>query len=313
MKAYIQIPFQETPAVLGDVTKRIVDKIVDDVIPRNLPSNWYQDDSIRILSAFWVNETTLAISVTVRGKKDRSGRENFLSHVVVSDEASFILDPISSIMKLDELSDTPSIATGAGLDKVLEASKSILGNELELKAFLKRIALFDDDFIDEALYSLTNADHTFIGYSNLVRLMDYLRLTFLTMKPILGMKCSFITLFGTFDQPDSAYTIQCFKTDQKRISLEKEDKSALKEIKAGLIDLPREKVLEKEKKSKITRLLISELNEKPWVGLDRITHLNTLHTTLKQRISKEPQKMNPFAVDLLKTLERLDRIKKTSI
>ncbi len=312
MRAYIHLPFQQKPAVLGRPSREVMESIQSNAVPRNLPIDWFKDSDLKVLSAFWAGESELAITVTVRGDKDKAGRENLVSHVVVSDEDPFLMDPLSSLEALSAMYSNPEIATPEGLLQVLGASNKIVKSEDGWAAWIRRIREIDQDFMKNALGTIANTPYTYLAYSERGRLFDFLRVIFLIIQPFIGERCSFVSLFGTFDEPDN-FVIRAFHKESKDLDVAKDDLNSIKEQDASLIDLQNEKVLENRQKKNLPEVLLDELYRDPWVRLDRYDHLSILRYILRKKAKGNEKELHPYSEKLLETLRRLKRIDKESI
>jgi hypothetical protein len=312
MRAYIHLPFQQKPAVLGKPSKDIMDAIQANAVPRNLPVGWFKDSDLRILSSFWVDDDVLAIAVTVRGDKDRAGRENLVSHVVVSDDEPFLINPLSSLEALSSEYADPELATPEGLVKILSASNKILRNEDAWSSWIDRIRSFDQDFLRNALGTVANRPYSYIAYSDEERLLDFLRIVFMVIQPFMGKACSFVSLFGSFDEPDE-FVIRAFRKDSKKLDLTTEELDAIKDQDAALIDLQDEDIPENREKKKLPEILLQELYDEPWVRLDRYEHISILRYVLQKKATGNKKELHPYSEQLLDTLKRLKRIDKKSI
>ena len=312
MRAYIHLPFQQKPAVLGKPSKDIMDAIQANAVPRNLPVGWFKDSDLKILSSFWVDDDVLAIAVTVRGDKDRAGRENLVSHVIVSDDVPFLINPISSLEVLSSEYAHPELATPEGLVKVLSASNKILRNEDAWDSWISKIRSFDQDFLKNALSTIANCPHSYIAYSDQERLLNFLRIVFMIIQPFMGKTCSFVSLFGSFDEPDE-FVIRAFRKDSNKLDLTEEEIDSIKDQNASLIDLQAEEIPENRKKKKLPEILLEELYDEPWVRLDRYEHISILRYVLQKKATGNEKELHPYSKQLLDTLKRLKRIDKKNI
>ncbi|MFO7836890.1 MAG: hypothetical protein R6V83_09555 [Candidatus Thorarchaeota archaeon] len=312
MRAYIHLPFQQKPAVLGKPGRDVMESIQSNTVPRNLPVDWFKDANLKILSAFWAGESELAIAVTVRGDKDRAGRENLVSHVVVSDQEHFLMDPLSSLNVLASMYSDSQIATPEGLLRVLGASNSIVKDDDGWNSWIKRIRGFDQVFLKNALGTVANRPYTYLAYSEEDRLFDLLRVIFMIIQPFMGRKCSFVSLFGTFDEPDS-FVIRAFRKESNKLDLATDELDSIKDQNASLIDLQDEKILENREKKKLPEVLLNELYNDPWVRLGRYEHLSILRYILQKKAAGNEKDLHPYSEQLLETLRRLKRIDKESM
>lgn len=162
MKAYLYVPFQQNPAVLGEVSDELRNIVAMKSTPKDLPSGWFRDPMLKVFSGFWVDKNHFAIAITVRGEKDHEGRENTLSHVILSDEQGFLANPISSLEALSNMVKSGSNINQVALESIVNASFMMLADDTIWKSWVKRINRYDRDFILDGISSIIKSPVAYV-------------------------------------------------------------------------------------------------------------------------------------------------------
>ncbi len=286
MKAYLYVPFQQNPAVLGKVAKNHVDNVSLNCVPPDLPSDWYRDPRLKVYSGYWVDDDLLSIGMTVRGGVDHEGRENPLSHVVLSDESPFLINPISSMVTLSKFVTDGTDVNLTALESIMASPSAYLESEQTLT---KLVNDFGREFVMESVSALLKHPVTYVFYdvTKPMDFLNYVRLAYIIAGPLLGRKLSFVSTVDNFSG-DAIWTlIRGYPVEDEDFKIQKDEKKQVDKQKAALVSMRKKEMITKSKSAKSVELILDELLDTPWFGMNRSSHFAAVREVLRGRGSKD--------------------------
>ncbi len=310
MKAYLYIPFQQSPAVLGQIGQKMRDFVTEHATPKDLPTGWFRDPSLMVYSAFWADDEHLALAMTVRGEKDQEGRENPLTHVILSDALVFLANPISSLEALSDAIKSNEQINQSKLEDIFQASGVML-DETGWEAWRKRLEKYDEEFLLQAVSAIVKSPVTYVFYekTKIQDFLDLMRLTYLLAGPRLRKDLTFVSTVDTFDAEEIWSRIRGYPVPSNGIEITKDEMSQIKKQKAALINLRKMKMMTKSKVLKSMEILYQELMDEPWLGLNKRDHVVIMHEVLQLHGKKKIEDINDYTRNLMRTFDRITKLR----
>jgi len=315
--AYVRILFQQNPVVLGKLDTRTLETLTDNAIPNDLPRDWFKDNMFNVHSIIPVNPDTYAIRVVRKGPNDADGRPNLLSHIVVDDSPSFMVDPITPLHWLARIGAKSDMLTLEQLSEVVEHSRMLM-NEGAWKTWVAMLRhSCTEAFLSEALSALSSQGIVYITYNELQELFQFLRLFFMVTRPSMRMYAAMDSDCPARFESSSAARIRCILVPKGSPTIEDGDSQFIKKQKASLIDLTDSSVRTSVKRRRIDELLVQEVLGPSLFGLPKFQHIMMLQYILKLRDLKKVSRdtkfddlagVSPALDDVLSSIRRLNDI-----
>ena len=300
--AYVEIPFQEEPKVIGLLDPKILGKLLDNSIPGDLPDDWSSGDIFPVFIGYPIDDCAYATGLTTMGKSDRFGRPNLLSRFVVSDEPDFLIDAISVY----------DLERNASLIEPGELERSLLGfanDDISFRNWEHNLPLgADKSKLVTAVSSTLISPISYISYSRSSDFLRFLRLVYLLSNPF-EEGLSFDSFCASGVDTRLSVRLRGIKTDSGSSNF---DMGQVRKKKAFFVDLDSGSMINNAKPSETVLAALDEVFQKPLCGLSRRQYLHfifkLLRDTKRRRKMKTIEDLRGVSANIDSMLESIVRL-----
>ncbi len=311
--AFVKRPFQQPAEVVGNANRNIIRQLEDQSLPIDMPSDWYIRAGIRAYSILPVGETFLAVGVVTKGEDDQFGRPNLVSHVLVSDSPSIRVSPVAAFRWLDKLVSKRRLPSEQEINETVAELPRAYDTETWSTTKKSLLADYTESFLSMSLPTIAGSKTTYIIYSKLQKLLDFMDFIYTSIGLGFGRNNSFESLCASGLKTKSTARLRGIEAAGSEFNIAKEAQSLIRSQKACVIDLLNKEVVPKTKRRAVYDLLVREILGPSWFGIPQSSQIRIIQNVVRGEITSfsEMAGIEPNLDKVLADIERVEKLMKS--